>query len=133
MTQGKKEQMMNLRRVLVDDIDHASDEEILTQFAEDIGSPDSNAARMRAMFESTVLLANKERLHVARVGAAASQVLYSSPSPIPIEKARELLRHALAAHAHDSGFTLAARKESELSDADVLEMLESMRELGLLE
>jgi hypothetical protein len=93
---------------------------------------DSNATRLRTMFENTVLLANKERLHVARVGAAAGRASYSSPSAIPIEKAREFLRHTLAIHADDASFTLAARKESELSDADVLEMLETMRELGLI-
>jgi hypothetical protein len=120
-----------LRRVMVDDIMAASDEEILTQFAEDVGSPNENAARMRALFEGTVLLANKVRLQAARAGAVASKA--SSPSsPIPISEARARLRQVLDAHAHDKSFTLAARKESELSDADVLDMLEVMRELGLL-
>jgi hypothetical protein len=120
-----------LRQVMVDDIIEASDEEILAQFAEDVGSPDENAARMRVLFEKTVLLANKVRLQAARAGAAASKA--SSPSsPIPISEARARLRQVLDAHAHDKSFTLAARKESELSDADVLDMLEVMRELGLL-
>jgi hypothetical protein len=121
-----------LRQVMVDDIMAASDEEILIQFAEDIGSPDENAARMRALFERTVLLANKVRLQAARAGAVASKASINPNSPIPISEARARLRQVLDAHAHDRSFTLAARKESELSDADVLDMLEVMRELGLL-
>jgi hypothetical protein len=96
-----------------------------------VGSPEENAARMRALFERTVLLANKVRLQAAQAGAVASKA--SSPtSPIPICEARARLRQVLDAHAHDKSFTLAARKESELSDVDVLDMLEVMRELGLL-
>jgi hypothetical protein len=134
MTERKEAQkaIQGLRQVMADDIMCASDEEILAQFAEDVGSPEENAARMRALFEKTVLLANKGRLHSARAGAAASK-FSSAASPIPIAEARARLRHVLDAHAHDKSFTLAARKESELSDADVVDMLEAMRELGLLE
>jgi hypothetical protein len=87
---------------------------------------------MRELFERTVLLANKVRLQAARAGAVASKVSTNPNSPIPISKARARLRQVLDAHADDRSFTLAARKESELSDADVLDMLEVMRELGLL-
>jgi hypothetical protein len=133
MTERKEaqEELRGLRQVMVDDIMEASDEEILAQFAEDIGSPDENAARMRSLFEKAALLANKGRLHAARAGAAASKVP-GAGSPIPIGEARARLRQVLDAHAHDTSFTLAARKESELSDADVLDMLEAMLELGLL-
>jgi hypothetical protein len=116
---------------MVDDIMEASDEEILAQFDEDIGSPDENAASLRALLEKAVLLGNKGCLHSAQAGAAASKVS-SEGSPVPIHEARVRLRQVFDAHAHDKSFTLAARKESELSNADVLEMLEVMRELGLL-
>ena len=134
MTERKEAQkaLQGLRRVMADDIIEASDEEILAQFAEDVGSPEENAARMRVLFEKTVLLANKGRLQAARAGIAASRVS-NAASPIPIGEARARLRKVLDAHAHDKSFTLAARKESELTDADVLDMLEAMRELGLLE
>jgi hypothetical protein len=134
MTERKEAQkaLQGLRRVMADDIMEASDEEILAQFAEDVGSPEENAARIRVLFEKTVLLANKGRLQAARAGMAASRVS-DAASPMPIGEARARLRKVLDAHAHDKSFTLAARKESELTDADVLDMLEAMRELGLLE
>src|SRR5258705_3132953 len=95
-----------LRQVMVDDIMAASDEEILIQFAEDIGSPDENAPRMRALFERTVLLANKVRLPATRAGAVASKASTKPNSPIPISEARARLRQVLDAHAHDKSFTL---------------------------
>ncbi|MDB5620419.1 hypothetical protein [Tardiphaga sp.] len=133
MTRGSEKQMgfRSLRLQLADEILQASDQEILSQYAEDVGSPDANAERMRAMFEKTVLLANKGRLAAARAGATASRAATALPV-IPIEKAREKLRLALADHASDTSFTLAARKETELSDADVLDMLQAMHELGIL-
>jgi hypothetical protein len=134
MTEPKEAQeaLHRLRQAMVEDIMEASDEEILAQFAEDVGSPEENAARMRALFEKAVLRANKGRLQAARAGVAASKVS-SAASVIPIGEARARLRQALDAQAHDKSFTLAARKENELSDADVLDMLEAMRELGLLD
>jgi len=134
MTERKeaRKSLQGLRQVMADNILETSDEEILAQFAEDVGSPDVNAAGMRALFEKTVLLANKGRLYAARAGVAAINIS-SAGSPIPIAEARARLRQVLDAHALDKSFTLAARKESELSDADVLDMLEAMRELGLLD
>jgi hypothetical protein len=134
MTERKDAQkaLRGLRQTMADDIMEASDEKILAQFAEDVGSPEENAARMQALFEKTVLLINKGRLQAARAGAAAGKDS-RAVSPIPIGEARARLRQVLDAHAHDKTFTLAARKESELSDGDVLDMLEAVRELGLLE
>jgi hypothetical protein len=134
MTEPKetRKPLHGLRQAMADDIMETSDEDMLAQFADDFGPPEANAARMGALFEKTILLANKGRLRAARAGAAASKIS-SATTPIPIGEARARLRQALDAHAQDKTFTLAARKESELSDADVLDMLEAMRELGLLE
>lgn len=134
MTEPKEagKALQALRQAMAKDVMAASDDEILAQFAEDTGSPEANAVQMRALFERSVLLANKGRLQAAKAGVAASKV----PSPataIPISEARARLRGVLDAHADDKSFALAARKESELTDEDVLDMLEAMRELGLLE
>jgi hypothetical protein len=134
MTESKKERAAvdRLKQALVDDILLETDEEILAEFAAQQNSPEANAAEMRALFEKAVVLANKQRLRAARDGVAAWRSSKERPA-IPVSQARETLRLALAAHASDPTFTLAARKESELSDADVLDMLEAMLDLGLLE
>jgi hypothetical protein len=126
-----RESLRAFKKAMIDDIMEVSDEDILAEFVEDIGSPAENAKRMRALFQHTVLLANKSRLKEAQAGAAASRSV-TAKAPIQIAEARARLRQVLDAHANDKNFTLAARKESELSDADVLDMLEVMQELGLL-
>jgi hypothetical protein len=133
MTDPKEtqESLQALRKAMIEDIMEASDEEILAEFATDVGSPSENAKRMRELFQHTLLLANKTRLKAAQAGAAASKTS-TVKAPIQIAEARARLRQVLDAHANDKSFTLAARKESELSDADVLDLLEVMQELGLL-
>lgn len=135
MTEQKKDTngLQNLRRALAEDILQASDEDILAQFAEDFGPPAANAARMRALFAQAALRANKARLAAARNGLAASNTPTSSAELISLSDARRRLKQVLTEHAHDPAFTLAARKEGELSDADVLDMVQALRELGLLD
>ena len=129
--EDKEAGLRRLKQAMVEDILKTADENVVVQFAEDIGSPEANANRMRAIFDQAVLLAKKDRLHAARAGVAARLIVDQAPV-VPIAEARERLRQVMAAHAGDKTFTLAARKESELSDADVLELLSAMRELGLL-
>jgi hypothetical protein len=134
MTERKKKTdgLESLRRALAEDVLQASDEDILAQFAADFGSPAVNAARMRALSARAVLIANKSRLAAARAGLATDKTSAPPAAPIPLTEPRQRLNQILAKHAGDPTFTLAARKESELSDADVLDMLQALRELGLL-
>lgn len=122
-----------LADALVEDILSASDEDILTEFRESDGDPERNATDMRALFEKGLIAANKKRLAAARAGAAASRRPTGAPAPaIDIATARARLRAALDAPNFPHKLTLAARKESELSDADILSMLDDLRELGVL-
>ncbi|MFO1126616.1 MAG: hypothetical protein U1E25_15970 [Methylocystis sp.] len=123
-----------LSDLLVEDILNASDEDILSELRERNIDAAQNAAAIRALFEKSVIAMNKQRLAAARAGVAAdrrSRGRASSP-PVDIEEARRLLRGVLDAPSRGQPVTLAARKEAELSDADVLSMLENMRELGVL-
>ncbi len=122
-----------LADALVEDILNASDGDILAEFLETVGDPERNAADTRARFEKSLIAANKKRLAAARAGVASSRraggVL---PPAIDVAAARIRLRAALDTPAVAQQLTLAARKESELSDADILSMLEDLRELGVL-
>lgn len=122
-----------LADALVDDILNMSDEDILAEFHEGHGDPEQHAAQMRALFEKAILAANKQRLLEAQAGVAADRPLTStSTSPIDIAEARQRLRATLENPNASAKLTLAARKESELSDADILGMLDDLRELGAL-
>ena len=121
-----------LAEVLVDDILNTSDEDILAEFREGGGDPVRHAAEMRAFFERSIIAANKQRLAAAKLGAAESRRPKSpSGAPIEIAEARRRLRAILEKSGALSELTLAARKESELSDADILGMLDDLYELGL--
>ncbi len=114
------------------DLLNAADEEILAEFAELHGSPGTNAAEMLALFEETVIRANKQRVVAARAGATAEAVRIPTIAVVATAEARATHHRLFAAHADNPAFTLAARKENELFDEDVLDLLNAMRELGLI-
>lgn len=122
-----------LTDALVEDILNASDEDALAEFKEGGGDPERHAADMRALFEKRLIAAHKKRLAAAKAGAAASRRSAGIAAPaIDIATVRARLRAALGAPGFPHKLTLAARKESELSDADILSMLDDLRELGVL-
>ncbi len=134
MTGGTKEASGALDRLaeaLVDDVLTTSDAEILAEFRADGGNPEQHAAEMRSLFERSVLASNKSRLQAARAGVARAKALERSYSPVDMTKARERLHRVLKTLPEAQRLTLAARKESELSDADVVGLLEDLRELGV--
>ncbi len=137
MTGSQKKERAALDRLadaLVDDILSTSDDDILAEFRESHGDPEQHAAEMRALFDKAVVAANKQRLTAAKAGVAAARTkIQGSPKPaIDITAARARLRAALDAPGSPHRLTLAARKESEMSDADILGMLDDLQELGVL-
>lgn len=137
MTGNKKKERVELARladVLVEDILNTSDADILAEFKESHGDPERNATEMLALFEKSLLMSNKKKLAVAKIGAAANRRPLGAPvaSSVDIQTARAWLRAAINAPNLPEKLTLAARKESELSDTDVLGMLEDLRELGVI-
>jgi hypothetical protein len=127
-----REALSRLVDVLVEDVLAASDDEILAEFAEAHADAAKNAADMRTLFEKSVLKANKESLRAAKAGLAASRAAASASKIVSLEKVRQRLRRLLASCPPDVKLTLAARNESELSDADVLGMLQDLEELGIV-
>ena len=70
-----REALDRLADFLVEDVLDASDDDILSEAREEGIDPESDAARMRALFERTVLEANKRRLHAARAAVQAQSCL----------------------------------------------------------
>ncbi len=132
MTENRKSKQQALDRLadaLVEDILNASPEEILAEFEEDHGGAERHVTEMRALIEKSVAKANKHRLAAAKAGAAASRApSKGTTTPIDITEARRLMSTLTPAQK----LTLAARKESEQSEGDLLSMIEDLRELGVL-
>src|ERR1700722_17726720 len=127
-----REALGRLVDVLVQDVLAASDDEILAEFAEAHGDPAKNSTEMRALFEKSVLSANKDRLRAAKAGLAASRASAPTTNVVGMANSRLHLRQVLASCPPEVKLTLAARKENELSDADVLGMLQDLEELGII-
>jgi hypothetical protein len=131
---GKKgrKALARLADVLVDDLLAASDQEVVAEFVETQGDAAKNAEAMRMLFEKSVLKANKNRLHAAQAGLAADRAAPEEPKIVNMANVRARLKRALANCPPEVKVTLAARNESELSDADVLGMLQDLEELGIV-
>lgn len=127
-----REALSRLVDVLVEDLLAASEEEVLAEFAETHADPAKNAAEMRALFEKSVLKANKDSLRTAKAGLAASRETPTASKIVSLETVRARLRRVLATCPSDVKLTLAARNENELSDTDVLGMLQDLEELGII-
>ena len=130
--QSDRKSMENLSKLLAEDIMSTSDEDLLAEFSECGGDPNAEAKRLRALFEASIVKANKSRLASARAGAMANRNASRFRTACTPQNARQRLRSILGQPGIPSRLTLAARKENELSDADVLGMLEDLQDLGFL-
>lgn len=133
MTGGKDRERLALNRLadaLVEDVLNTSDEDILAELRDEGVDPHQFAASMQARFELAVIKANKAKLIEAKAAVAAdhSRLAGSPRAPIDMADARRRLRQAMASQP----LTLAARNETDMSDSDVLGMLEDLQELGAL-
>lgn len=128
----EREALARLADVLIEDLLSTSDQEIVAEFVEAQGNPARNAEAMRALFEKSVLKSNKGRLNVARAALAAEQAAPTNPKIVSMANIRAQLQRVLANCSPEVKLTLAARNESELSDADVLGMLQDLEELGII-
>jgi hypothetical protein len=131
---GKKgrEALASLADVLVEDLLATSDQDIVTEFVEEQGDPAKNADAMRALFEKSILQSNKARLLAAQAGLAADRAAPVAAKIVSMVDVRGRLKRTLASCPPDVKLTLAARNENDLSDADVLGMLQDLEELGIV-
>ena len=131
--EGRKERdaLRRLADLFAEDVLNTPDKDVIAEFQATGGNPDKDAAATRALFEKAALAANKSRLKAAQAGVAAYRLLPRPGQPIDMVDARERLRRFLE-NASAMNLTLAARKEGELSDEDVLGMLEDLSEIGAL-
>jgi hypothetical protein len=118
---------------LVEDVLATPDDEILAELQDAGINAEGDAARMHALFDQVVLAANKKRLQAAKAAVQTHKSTQKSAGTLfDIQAARRRIRSALEQKGTLQRLTLAARKENELSDADILSMAQDLDELGLL-
>ena len=125
-----------LTDVLVDDILQTPDSEILSEVADNGKSVTTEVHSIREILKNAKSQVAKNRLVAARDAVArqknAEQMFKGKVILLSPEEARHELDNILRKHPESAQeFTLAARKGKDLSDSDVMSMLEDLRELGL--
>lgn len=126
------EKLLRLADALVEDVLSATDEEILQDATEDYAEPAQEVRHAKTIFERARIAAGKKRLKTAQESVHQEKQLRRKVVSMDGAAARRKLESILREHPEaGSEFTLAARKGQELSDSDVLGMLEDLRELGV--
>lgn len=126
------EMLLRLADALVEDVLSATDEEILRDAAETYGDPSGEIGKAKAIFEKARMAAGKRRLKAAQDALRSEKKAGAKVLPLDGAAARRKLNNILRNHPEAGAeFTLAARKGQELSDEDVMGMLEDLRELGV--
>jgi hypothetical protein len=131
---SNQEMLESLSDALVTDILNASDEEILSEGSEEFGTSKAEADHVRELFKQAQAMVAKKRLKAAREEIEQQRKTPQRVKIIPLKplEARRKLEALLNEHPEATReFTLAARKGKDLSDADILSMLEDLQELGL--
>lgn len=123
-----------LTDLMVEDILSTPDADIINDLQEFKDEPKVAADRMRSIIGQARNVIAKRRLEAAKVAVAASKRHQSiSTTATDPAAARQLLKR-LAANDPDvrQKITLAARNEDELSDRDIVGILDDLRELGVI-
>ena len=123
--------LLRLADAFVEDILAASDEEILAEAREDRADPAATAARGRALFDTAMIAAGKNRLATAKAALAQQQKPATIIKLDPAEARRRLERVLRQDPDTARKLTLAARNGQGLSDNDVQGLLQDLADLGI--
>lgn len=131
---GHRERLDRLTDELVEDVLTASDEDILSESDVDFPSVTAEADHVRALLGKAQVNVGKRLMQKARASLDQQKTIRSTKvlqlDPL---QARRKLESFLSKHpeAATRELTLAARKGTDLTDSDVMSMLEDLLELGL--
>lgn len=131
-----RKKLARLTDILVDDILQTTDAEILSEVEDNGKSVKAEVNSLREILKKAEKQVAKSRLVSARAAIdrqkKAEQVAKGKAIRLSPEDARLALDTILRKHPESTQeFTLAARKGRDLSDTDVMSMLEDLQELGL--
>jgi hypothetical protein len=129
----EREALLRLADAMAEDAMTASDADIAAEAREDGEDLHAVAAKMLALFDRAESEAGKSRMAAARRELDAQR--RSAPRVLRLDPAtaRARLQRALEQSPETAKkLTLAARKGEDISDEDVLAMLEDLEELGII-
>jgi hypothetical protein len=130
----EREALLHLADALAENIDRTSDTDLLAEAAEDKADIQHLADAMRNLFDKVESEAGKAKMAAARAAVDADR-RRGSESVVRLDPAvarRRLAEVIARSRGVEGRLTLAARKAEELSDDDVLAILENLEELGVI-
>lgn len=131
-TKSADRSLRALIAAITDAIATASDEEILSETAENSEDPEKVAADVRAVIARSVKRVRQRKLNAARAGLAAARQAYAvRPSRVPTDPAAQRALYYQVAQQHPQ-FTMQQRDLEALPQEEVVEILKQMDALGLL-
>jgi len=126
-----REELLRLADSLVEDILNTDDETILAEAIEDNVNIDKVVERNFQLIENAIVQGGKERMAIAKKGVQRSKLKPLGKIKLfPTERKHEIIRQV--SRQRSGQFTMAARKEDELTEGDIDSMLEVMLELGII-
>lgn len=133
-TKTPGQELDNLTNALIEDLLATPDADFLEEEIAGGRDPKAAAERLRALVHKGSAMAAKAKLREAKAAVAASRARDAAGTQLlDPAHARQLLKKLVANDPEfRSKLTLAARNENELSDADILSIVEDLRELGAL-
>jgi hypothetical protein len=126
-----REALDRLMSVLVDDMLNAPEEELIAEILAEGRNPTEEAEAVRVAIEEAARRCGRSRLKAAKDALA---VVWATPNQNVVRLDAVAARQRLAAilkQKVDSGVSLAARNQTQLSDSDVLGMLADLDALGV--
>jgi hypothetical protein len=123
------EAIARLAGSIVDDLLSESDVEIAADVLEEGFTPALEVQAARALIELAIRKSGKAKLASAKKAVAA--VRHPNRVVNKVTDIADARRKLVVILANNPGLSLAARKEAEMSDNDVLGMLDDLQELGV--
>jgi hypothetical protein len=125
-----REQLALIAELLIEDLFNTPDAEILKAAAQD-SSLVQAGTNAKKSYEKAIQSIGAKRLEVAR----AEMKLANTKAPANITNIDAVSAHKIIAKlsaANDASFTLAARKLNNISDAEAIELVKELMELGAI-
>jgi hypothetical protein len=136
MTNSRRDYDKELKRVeesFVQDILARSDSEILAEMAED-GNASQALARVRDLVRRVLDASGKAKMAAARAAMKHAARKPAALIALPLSQKKEILRRLEGgSSAVPRQITLAARNQDQLSESDLDEILQNLRDLGVID
>jgi deoxycytidylate deaminase len=128
MTNDSVKTLDAIRRLALDDLDAASDEELRSEIIEEGGDPEAVARSIAAELDAIVAAATRERAAAAKY---RTTILAPAPKRRPVlARMKELIEHAFSS---DPSLATAFRQGTRQSSVDIQSLYDDLVELGKID